>query len=48
MDQELHVAIERQQRVLGERMEGGEEDAGLQETVVHGLIFAKEGVPESA
>jgi hypothetical protein len=36
MDQQLHVAIERQQRIFAERMERREKDAGLQESVVHG------------
>ena len=35
MLQQLHVAIDGQQRVLVQGMEGGEEDAGLQKPVVH-------------
>ena len=37
MDQELHVAVEGEQRILGERMEGRKKDAGLQKSVVHGI-----------
>src|SRR5207245_683978 len=39
MDQKLHVAVERQQRVLGQRMKGREKNAGLEKSVVHGLVF---------
>src|SRR5580692_1967708 len=37
MDQKLHVALERQQRVFAERMERREENACFQESVLHGL-----------
>jgi hypothetical protein len=37
MDEKLHVAIKRKQRVFAERMKGGEKNAGLQKSVLHGL-----------
>src|SRR2546423_11010713 len=36
MDQKLHVAIEGQQRVFGQRMKGRQKNAGLQKPVLHG------------
>ena len=39
MDQQLHVALERQQRVLVQGMEGREEDAGSEIPVLHPLAF---------
>jgi len=36
--QQLHVAIDREQRVLVERMKRREENAGLEKTVVHGCF----------
>ena len=47
MLQQLHVAVDRQQRVLVQGMEGGEEDAGLQVSVVHGA-WASSRVSRSA
>ena len=47
MDEQLHVALEAKQRVLGEGMEGGEENAGLQISVVHGA-WASSRVSRSA
>jgi hypothetical protein len=38
MDQKLHVALERQQRVFRQRMKRREENAGLQKSVVHGRL----------
>src|ERR1043166_3848129 len=49
MDQEIHVTFEREKRILGERMKGSKEDAGLQESVVgivvHGLGLAYHVAP---
>ena len=38
MDQKLHVAIERQQRIFAERMKRREENAGFQKSILHGLV----------
>jgi hypothetical protein len=35
MDEQLHVALEREQRILGQRVERREKDACLEEPVVH-------------
>ena len=35
MLQQLHVAVDRQQRVLMQGMEGSQKDAGLQKPIVH-------------
>src|SRR5712692_975475 len=43
MDQKLHVAVESAQRVFRERMKGREENAGLEISVVHGLVFVADG-----
>src|SRR2546425_1073702 len=36
MDEKLHVAVEREQRVFGKRMKGSKKDAGFQKSVAHG------------
>src|SRR6516165_5983681 len=39
MDQQLHVALEAEQRVLRERVEGREKDASAHKPVVHRLVL---------
>jgi hypothetical protein len=39
MDQQLHVALETEQRILGERVEGRERDASAHKPVVHQLVL---------
>jgi hypothetical protein len=39
MDQQLHVALEAEQRVLRERVEGREKDASAHKPVVHQLVL---------
>jgi hypothetical protein len=39
MDQQLHVALEAEQRVLRERVEGREKDAGAYKPVIHRLVL---------
>ena len=43
MDQKLHVAIERQQRIFAQRMKRREENAGFQKSVLHGDGLLREG-----
>src|SRR5262249_12633585 len=42
VDQEVHVAVHRQDRILGQRVERGEKNAGLEESVVvHGWSWVR-------
>src|SRR5262245_27787020 len=45
MDEQLHVAIDREQRVFAQRMKRREKDAGLEISVVHGLGLGCLGDP---
>ena len=36
MDEQLHVAVEREQRVFGKRMKGSKKDAGFEKSIDHG------------